>query len=164
MHWGTGQRSNRTDTTSKEDTIQSTGVPALDTTVQKANIWLKEILDEIGSDDRNRAYVALRSTLQILRDRLTVQEAADLGAQLPMLIRGFYYEGWNPSGKPVKFDKKEFLSSVGERFVGESGIDGERIAQAVFKVLDRHITDGEIEDVKAILPRDLQEFWERLRS
>ncbi|MFO7772948.1 MAG: DUF2267 domain-containing protein [Dehalococcoidia bacterium] len=144
--------------------MQSTGVSTLDTSVQKTNIWLKEVMEEIGSDDRRRAYLALRSTLQTLRDRLTVEEATDLGAQLPMLVRGFYYEGWNPSGKPVKFGKDDFLSSVGEHFVGEPGIDGEKIAQAVFKVLDRHITDGEIEDVKAILPRDLQEFWESLRS
>jgi len=144
--------------------MQSTGVSALDTTIQKTNIWLKEIMEEIGSDDRHQAYLALRSVIHSLRDRLTVEEATDLGAQLPMLVRGFYYDGWNPSGKPIKFHKDEFLSSIREQFVGGPTIDTEKIAQAVFRVLDKHIADGEIEDIKAVLPHDLKEFWESRHS
>lgn len=146
--------------------MQSTGVSALDTTIQKANTWLKEVMDEIGTSDRHQAYLALRYVLQTLRDRLTVGEATDLGAQLPMLIRGFYYEGWNPSDKPIKFDKDGFLSSIRERFVSAPirVSDAERITQAVFRVLDRRISDGEIEDIKAALPRDLQQFWEGLQN
>ncbi len=143
--------------------MQSTGVPALDTTIQKTNIWLKEVMDELSSDDRRRAYLALRSTLHTLRDRLTVEEATDLGAQLPMLIRGFYYEGWNPAGKPVKFDRDEFLLHVRDHFAEEPEIDGAGITQAVFKILEQHITNGEIEDVKSHLPKDLKEFWESIR-
>jgi len=79
--------------------MQSTGVSALDGTIQKTNIWLREVMDELGSDDRHRAYLALRSVLHSLRDRLTIEEATDLGAQLPILVRGFYYDAWNPSGK-----------------------------------------------------------------
>jgi len=146
--------------------MQSTGVSALDTTIQKTNTWLKEVMDEIGSSDRQQAYLALRYVLQTLRDRLTVGEATDLGAQLPMLIRGFYYEGWNPSGKPIKFDKDGFLSSIREQFVSAPirASDAEEMTQAVFRVLDKHVSDGEIEDVKAILPQDLQDFWGGLRS
>lgn len=146
--------------------MQSTGVSALDTTVQKTNTWLKEVMDEIGSSDRHQAYLALRYVLQTLRDRLTVEEATDLGAQLPMLIRGFYYDGWNPSGKPIKFDKDGFLSSIREQFASAAirASDAEKMTQAVFRVLNRHISDGEIEDMKAALPRDLQQFWENLQS
>lgn len=86
-------------TPSQEVARQRTGVSALDTTIQKTNIWLKEVMDELESDDRHRAYLALRSVLHSLRDRLTVEEATDLGAQLPILVRGFYYDAWNPSGK-----------------------------------------------------------------
>lgn len=144
--------------------MQTTEVSALDTTIQKTNIWLKEVTEEIGSDDRHRAYLALRSVLQSLRDRLTVEEATDLGAELPMLIRGFYYDGWNPTGKPVKFDKDEFLSNIRQQFAGEPNLDAAKFAQAVFKVIDKHIADGEIEDVKGALPHDLKEFWESQHS
>lgn len=140
--------------------MQSTGVSALDTTIQKTNIWLKEVMEEIGSDDRHRAYLILRSVLHTLRDRLTIEEATDLGAQFPMLVRGFYYDDWNPVGKPIKFGKDEFISNLRQQLPDELGVDVEKIVQAVFKVIDKHIADGEIEDIKAILPHDLKEFWQ----
>jgi len=144
--------------------MQSTGVSALDTTIQKTNIWLKEVMDELGSDNRHRAYLALRSVLHSLRDRLTVEEATDLGAQLPMLVRGLYYDAWNPSGKPVKFDKDEFLSSIREQFAAEPQVEADKITRAVFRTLDKHVANGEIEDIMATLPRELKEFWQNLRS
>jgi uncharacterized protein (DUF2267 family) len=119
-------------------------------------------MGELGSDDQHRAYLALRSVLHSLGDRLTVEEATDLGAQLPMLVRGFYYDGWNPSGKPVKFDRNEFLSAVGEQSATEPRVEANKITRAVFKALDRHIADGEIEDIEAILPQALKGFWQSL--
>jgi uncharacterized protein (DUF2267 family) len=50
--------------------------------------------------------------LHALRDRLTVNEAAQFGAQLPMLVRGIYYEGWDPTRLPVKMNREEFLQRV----------------------------------------------------
>ena len=45
----------------------------------------------------------------------TVNEVAALGVQLPMLVRGFYYEGWKPADKPLRERKKEtFLTHISE--------------------------------------------------
>jgi uncharacterized protein (DUF2267 family) len=129
-------------------------------TLQKTHLWLKELMEELWWEDQHRAYLALRATLHALRDRLTVDEATHLGAQLPMLIRGFYYEGWSPAGKPVKErHKEEFFTHVKEYFTREEDVDAEKIVRAVFKVLSKRITEGEIEDIKHILPPELRELW-----
>ncbi len=144
--------------------MASSGLAVFDTTLQKTNSWLKEVMAELETDDRHKAYLALRAVLHALRDRLTVEEVAELGAQLPMLIRGFYYEGWDPTGKPVKERHKEdFLNHIYRYFkitrYGEPDVDPEKIARAVFKVLARRVSEGEIEDVLHILPRELRELW-----
>ena len=129
-------------------------------TVQKTNEWLNELRSDLGWDDQHRAYAALKAVLHALRDRLTVEEAVELGAQLPMLVRGFYYEGWRPAGKPLKERHlEEFLArlegELGRRF--EPPL--EPIVEAVFRLLDHRITAGEIEDVKGILPREVRSLW-----
>jgi uncharacterized protein (DUF2267 family) len=139
-----------------------TGLDVFDTTIHKTNIWLKEIMDELAIDQRHQAYQALRGTLQALRDRLTVEEATHLGAQFPMLISGIYYERWEPEGKPERIrHKEEFLERIGEAFGWQSNMDPEQAARAVFNVLARRITEGEIEDITGMLPQELRELWPR---
>lgn len=140
--------------------MSMTGLEVFDTTVHKTNSWLKDVMQEIHRDDRRKAYDALRATLHALRDRLTLEEVAQLGAQLPMLIRGFYYEGWDPTGKPLKVRQKEqFLAQIEQQFRADDHIDPEKVARAVFTVLAKRVSDGEIEDVKQILPEEIRELW-----
>jgi len=144
--------------------MASSGLAVFDTTLQKTNSWLKDVMHELGTDDRHEAYLALRAVLHALRDRLTIEEVAELGAQLPMLIRGFYYEGWDPSGKPVKERHKEaFLEQIQRYFktgrYARTEVDPERVARAVFRVLANRVSEGEIEDVLHVLPRELRELW-----
>ncbi len=137
-----------------------TGLDVFDRTINKTNIWLKEIMEEMGWEDRHRAYLALRSTLQTLRDRLTADEAVDLGAQLPMLVRGFYYEGWRPSSTPVKMrEKREFLDRIRRDFNNDPEIDPEAIVRGVFNVISRKVGQGEITDIKRILPAEIADLW-----
>jgi uncharacterized protein (DUF2267 family) len=128
-------------------------------TLQETHLWIKEVLGELGWDDEHKAYLALKATLHALRDRLTADGAVHLGAQLPMLMRGIYYEGWSPAGKPLKERRKTaFLSEVQEYFrAGE--LDTEPIVRGVLSVLSKHVTAGEIDDVKRMLPPELRELW-----
>ena len=140
--------------------MSMTGLDVFDRTIHKTNNWLNELMEVLSWHDRHKAYLALRVTLHTLRDRLTVEEVAQLGAQLPMLIRGFYYEGWDPTGKPLKErHKEEFLARIEEQFSGDDQADAKQVARAVFSVLSDRVTEGEIEDVKHVLPAELRELW-----
>ncbi|MDB4967194.1 MAG: hypothetical protein JWN44_2883 [Myxococcales bacterium] len=137
--------------------MSQTGLETFDTTVQKTNHFINELMAELGWQDKHKAYLALKATLHALRDRLTVEEVAQLGAQLPMLSRGFYYEGWRPAGKPLKErHKAEFLAHIDHEL--RRG-DPELVARAVFTVLARRVSAGEIADVKQTLPSELRELW-----
>jgi uncharacterized protein (DUF2267 family) len=93
----------------------------------------------------------LRAVLRCLRDRLTIDEAAQLGAQLPMLVRGIYYEAWHPAGKPEKVrSREEFLARVDAQFGKASSLVPEHAARAVFSVLENHVSPGAIRDVKSV--------------
>jgi uncharacterized protein (DUF2267 family) len=137
-----------------------TGLDVFDDTVHKTNSWLKEIAQELGAD-RHRAYQSLRAVLQTLRDRLPVDEAAQLGDQLPMLVRGIYYEAWHhPAGKPERIrSRDDFLEQVGTHFGMTPPVDPEDAARAVFQALENHVTPGEIRDVIASLPKDIRSLW-----
>lgn len=129
-------------------------------TVEKTNLWLDEIATELETD-RNEAYGVLRAYLHSLRDRLTVDEAAQLAAQLPELIRGIFYEGWDPSRTPVRYRS---LSDFLDRVCSEAGLTGETSAAFAVAVaagvLARHVSAGEIADIRAQLPKDLRPILE----
>ena len=144
--------------------MPETGLEAFDRTLQETHIWIKELMEELGRENRRRTYRALKGILHTLRDRLSVEEAAQLGAQLPMLVRGFYYEGWRPSEVPVRARSKEqFLEHARENLrdvlADEPDFDVEGATVAVFSVITRHVTRGEVEDVLQQLPEDVRRMW-----
>ena len=141
--------------------MTATGLDVFEGTLQKTSVWLNEIMAELDSHDRHLAYLALRATLHALRDRLPIEAAVHLGAQLPMLIRGLYYEGWTLSAKPVKEHRAEFLGTVRSQFNPDAPLDAERVTRGVLKVLAHHVSAGEIENVKLLLPKDLRDLWPR---
>ena len=130
-------------------------------TKQKADIWLHEIAEDLGLESRDKALLALRGVLHALRDRLSLDEAVQLGAQLPMLIRGLYYEGWSPKHTPVRVRTlDEFLRLIERPFNQyDLTFDTEEVARAVFDLLARHVTEGEIEDVRSVLPSSIEALW-----
>ncbi len=129
-------------------------------TIEITHTWLNDLMQRLGWQDKRRAYVALRAVLHALRDRLSVDDASHLAAQLPMLIRGFYYEGYHPANKPMAERKKsEFLAHVASECADENRNEGQ-VTRAVLQVIAKHITPGEVAKIKGVLPADIRALWE----
>lgn len=123
---------------------------------EPATHWLKDMMKELRTDDRHRAWHALRAGLHALRDRLTVEEAAQLSAQLPLLIRGLYFEGWDPTGKPMRIRHREdFLVLVREKYAPRTDTPAADVVRALFRVLEKHVSLGELTDIMLSLPTEL---------
>jgi uncharacterized protein (DUF2267 family) len=141
--------------------MSATGLEVFDTTIQKTNIWLNDLERQAGFPNRHAAYKALRATLHALRDRLIIDEVAQLAAQLPMLIRGLYSEGWDPTAKPLRLrHRDEFLERIAQELRGGDHMDPELAARGVFEVLALHVSEGEIEDIRHLLPGKVRDLWQ----
>jgi uncharacterized protein (DUF2267 family) len=131
---------------------------SIERSVHKTNEWLSDLEAELGSEDRDDAWRILKAYLQVLRDRLTVGEAAQLAAQLPLILRGAFWEGFDPGRQPARIrDRDEFLELLAERAQLEGSGEATRAAEAATRVLERHVTGGELDDVLAQLPTDVRE-------
>ncbi|MEM7635247.1 MAG: DUF2267 domain-containing protein [Pseudomonadota bacterium] len=132
----------------------------IDHSIQITNEWVHQIDEMVTWEDSNRSFRLLRVTLQAIRDMLGVDEAAQLAAQLPLFIRGVYFEGWDPSGTPVKLrDKPDFIARVCEAFTGDQLDDPEEAVGIIFSFLNTRISAGEINDVRGSLRKSLRDIW-----
>lgn len=137
-----------------------TGIEAVDSSLQKTNEWLLEINEELDLKSRGLSWFVLHNVLHVLRDRLPSREALHLGAQLPLVVRGVFFEGWTDPEKPTRaHTTEEFLKPLQERFRIKEKVDAESATRAVFSILARHISQGEVEDMKSCLPPPLRELW-----
>lgn len=126
-----------------------------------AHVWYRDVAHELQTEDLKYAGRVLRTVLHALRDRLTVEETAQLAAQLPTLIRGIYYEQWRPaaSRRRLAHDVEEFLDHVAHDGQLAGRTEASHAVAAVAHVLHHHISAGEMKDVLAILPANLRPLF-----
>ncbi|MBH5397007.1 DUF2267 domain-containing protein [Bradyrhizobium sp. CNPSo 4010] len=139
--------------------MSSSAIPVFDKTAQTTHLWLNEISEEIGLDDQ-QSWRVTAAVLRAIRDRLPVELAAHLGSQLPLLVRGAYYDQFRPSAMPSRVRSlEEFLQLIAEELKFGRPVDTEDAARAVFNVLSRHLTAGQIEKVREALPEEVRAIW-----
>ena len=127
--------------------------------VQKTQEWLKELHANTDLSGEAAALSVLKAVLHHLRDRLTAEEAVDLAAQLPLIVRGIYYEGWRPRHVPQTWRTKEqFLDDLGAAVLPHT-FPVERAVRDVFALLAHHCDPGEIADVIDQMPAELKDLW-----
>lgn len=136
------------------------GLKILDKSVQDANIWLDELMENLGWEDKKRAYRLMRSGLHALRDSLPPSETAHLSAQLPIFIRGVFYDGWDPDGGTIRHKHEEsFIAAVEKNFSQDPNIDPEETTRAVLRVIANHVSRGEVDHVKSCLSPGVKSLW-----
>ncbi len=140
--------------------------------VEKADVMVDELANELGyPGDHKLAGRLLRSVLHVLRDRLTIEESFQLISQLPLMIKGLYVEGWKygSTTKKIKTTGEFIRAVIKEDFpAGHHDIfsvkDGENVIRAVFNILKKHVSQGEVEDVIAVMPKNLKPLWGEMQE
>src|ERR1051325_3939046 len=127
--------------------MKLTGLDVFDATIERSMDWLRDLMRELNWTDYRKTYLALRFVLHGLRDHLPIEDAVDFGNQLPSLIRGFYFEDWDFRDKPLPWESSEDLLAGICSYFGQTErpqASAENIVRAVFRLLERKATDGEI--------------------
>jgi len=137
--------------------MTSVRVDIIDRSVEKAHIWINDMADELGTDDSNHAYRVLRAFLHAIRDQLSVDEAAQLSAQVPIFVRGVFYEGWDPSRTPEHVrNLASFLAKIAQEAVLAGETEASFAATAGGRVLRQHVSVGEGASVLRTLPQQVR--------
>ena len=140
--------------------MSATGLEVFDKTLQTTNIWLNEIMDRLGPD-RQLAWKALSVVLHKLRDRLPLEMSAHLGAQLPLHDRGIYYDPFEPGRIPADCrSPEEFTEEVAEWLSDARPVDPADAIAAVFGVLERHLSEGQVAKIRGALPKGIRMLWD----
>lgn len=134
-------------------------VDIIERSVEQTNLWLNDVAEPFSTADRREAYRILRAVLHAILDRITVDESAQLAAQLPELVRGIFYEGWRPSATPLRYhDRETFLRKIADEALLAGPTEASYAVTAIAEILRRRISAGEIEDVLAILPSEIRQL------
>ncbi len=136
------------------------GLEVIDHSVHLAHDWTNELAARLGWTSKRSTLRLMRVTLHRIRDHLLVDELAQFSAQLPIIIRGFLFEGWVPKRTPLKErHAAEFLSAIHSEMEGSEEYRGHDDIKCVFDLLNARLSLGEIEDIRASLPSELRLLW-----
>jgi uncharacterized protein (DUF2267 family) len=139
--------------------MPSTGLAVFDKTLQTTNTWLDEIMATVGPD-RQVAWHTLGVVLRAVRDRIPPPLAAHLGAELPLLVRGAYYDQYRPDSAPNRVrDLESFLAHVSEGLSDIRPVNPKDAVTSVLGVLSGHLPRGQCEKVRDALPDALKTLW-----
>jgi len=138
--------------------MNAPGIHVFDETHHQANLWIKELAAKLHTDDPQVALTALRATLHAIRDQLQIQTIAHFGAQLPILVRGIYYEDWNGNGRHERHATL-FLDHVAAGLKKHHGLSADRALRATVELLFEHLDPGQMGKVVDQMPQDLFDLW-----
>jgi uncharacterized protein (DUF2267 family) len=139
--------------------MATTGLEVFDRTLHTTNLWLDEISAEIGPD-RHLAWHVLGAVLRSIRDEMLVEQSAHFAAQLPLIVRGAYFDQYRPAAQPAS-DRShdDFIARINHELAGSRPVNADQAAMAVMRTLNRHITEGQVKKVRDSLPKGVRALW-----
>lgn len=139
--------------------MATTGLEVFDKTLHTTNLWLDEINAEIGPD-RHLAWHVLGAVLRSIRDEMQVEQSAHFAAQLPLIVRGAYFDQYRPSAQPAAArSHDDFIARIQHDLDGSRPINVQQAATAVMRTLNRHVTEGQVRKVRESLPKGVRAMW-----
>jgi uncharacterized protein (DUF2267 family) len=140
--------------------MSSQGLEVIDHTVQLTHEWINELARRLDWASHRDVLRLLRVTLCQIRDHLGHEEVAQFSAQMPLLIRGMFFEGWTPAHTPIRDSKGDhFVAAIRAQVGRVQSWRGVEDITAVFMTLNTRISAGEIADIKAGLPMSVRQLW-----
>lgn len=130
----------------------------------EGNHFVNELSRDLGMEnDRARAGRILRAVMYTLRDRITLSEALDMLAQLPMPLKAVFSENWKYRDKPLTIRRlDDFLKHIMDRAneMGDDTIRDEEQAKmftkTVLEHLNRYVSKGEMDDMVTMMPEEIK--------
>lgn len=121
--------------------------------------WLGELKERAFLQTHSQGYAMLRGVLHELRDHLTVAQTIAFADALPPLVRGIFYERWQPTDEPPPVrDSQEFLDAVIRRLAPHR-IPPDSIVSDVFAVLAHRSEPYANRQMRSQLPDALAPLW-----
>ena len=132
----------------------------------EANKFVKEIAAELGNpQDTDHAYRVMRSVLHTVREVLSPEESLHLIAQLPLLIKGTYVDGWHTPPKDRIRSMPEFIANLRQQNQPSAARDfgndetARHHTKCTLNVIKRHVATGEVQHMIDQFPMELTELW-----
>jgi uncharacterized protein (DUF2267 family) len=143
----------------------ATNISSLDRAVQNAVLWLNDIQTELGWENREIVYKATKAVLQTIRDRLPVSELFHFSTNLPIVLKGMLFEGYDPSeAKKEKIKTiQEFYDRIQTHYdpLQRDIVSGHQAAFGVINVLFNRIGEGEMRKVADNMPLKLKPLFKQ---
>ncbi len=136
------------------------GLEVIDHSVHLTHEWINELAARLGWSSKRSALRLMRVTLRHVRDHLMVNEMAQVSAQLPIMIRGFFFEGWVPKLTLTKErNVDDFIGAITAQMDEAEEYRGRDDIKCVFDLLNNRLSLGEVEDIRATLPTAIRDLW-----
>jgi uncharacterized protein (DUF2267 family) len=137
-----------------------TGISAFSRCAEQAQKWVNELGEDLNWSDARRAYHLMKLVLHAARDWVSAKAVADLSSQLHLVMRGMFFEGWDPQRVSLAYRKRlDFIVRSEADFEDSPLVMPAKAVGKVFALLERKLPGGELSQVRDSMPKSLRRLW-----